>query len=47
MQEAIDTEWAGAQIIIARGVEAGGHVRGTIPLAALLPQVAGAVTTSK
>jgi nitronate monooxygenase len=30
---------AGAQILIAQGVEAGGHVRGTIPLKSLLPQV--------
>jgi nitronate monooxygenase len=30
---------AGAQILIAQGIEAGGHVRGTIPLQSLLPQV--------
>ena len=30
---------AGAQILIAQGVEAGGHVRGTTPLKLLLPEV--------
>ena len=30
---------AGAQILIAQGVEAGGHVRGTTPLELLLPEV--------
>jgi len=38
-QEAEDAQTAGAQIIIAQGVEAGGHVRGRIPLIQLLPQV--------
>jgi nitronate monooxygenase len=35
-------EWAqsaGAQILIAQGIEAGGHVRGTTPLRSLLPEV--------
>ncbi|HEX7037741.1 MAG TPA: nitronate monooxygenase [Pseudomonadales bacterium] len=30
---------AGAVALIAQGVEAGGHVRGTVPLATLLPEV--------
>jgi NAD(P)H-dependent flavin oxidoreductase YrpB (nitropropane dioxygenase family) len=34
---------AGAQVLIAQGVEAGGHVRGTTPLLDLLPALAGAV----
>lgn len=38
-KEAEDAQKAGAQIIIAQGVEAGGHVRGRIKLAELLPQV--------
>ena len=32
----------GAQILIAQGVEAGGHVRGTIPLEVLLPEIIAA-----
>jgi nitronate monooxygenase len=34
---------AGCQYIIAQGVEAGGHVRGTVPLAQLIPAVRAAV----
>lgn len=34
---------AGVDAVMAQGVEAGGHVRGTLPLAALLPAVADAV----
>ncbi|MBN9310132.1 nitronate monooxygenase, partial [Devosia sp.] len=41
--EAVDAERAGAQVIIAQGREAGGHVRGATPLQSLLPAVAGAV----
>ncbi|MBN9314571.1 MAG: nitronate monooxygenase [Devosia sp.] len=41
--EAVDAERAGAQVIIAQGCEAGGHVRGATPLQSLLPAVAGAV----
>src|SRR5690606_35964142 len=37
--EALAAERAGAQILIAQGCEAGGHVRGTAPLRVLLPQV--------
>ncbi len=33
----------GADIIIAQGIEAGGHVRGTVCLSVLLPEVIGAV----
>lgn len=42
-REAEDAQKAGAQIIIAQGVEAGGHVRGRIKLADLLPQVIAGV----
>jgi nitronate monooxygenase len=41
--EAAAAERAGADLIIAQGVEAGGHVRGTRPLRALLPDVLDAV----
>lgn len=43
VQEAVDARQAGAQVIIAQGCEAGGHVRGTSPLEEVLPQVAAAV----
>jgi len=43
VEEAIATERAGADIIIAQGVEAGGHVRGTHPLRSLLMATANAV----
>ncbi len=42
-KEAEAAQAAGAQIIIAQGVEAGGHVRGRIKLAELLPQVIASV----
>ena len=35
---------AGADAIIAQGLEAGGHVRGTVPMADLLEQISAAVT---
>lgn len=35
---------AGVDVIVAQGVEAGGHVRGTTPLFALIPQVVEAVS---
>jgi nitronate monooxygenase len=38
-REAEDAQAAGAQIIIAQGVEAGGHVRGTIPRAQIVRDV--------
>jgi nitronate monooxygenase len=41
--EAEAAQEAGAQIVIAQGVEAGGHVRGTIPRNALLRDVLKAV----
>lgn len=34
---------AGCRFVIAQGVEAGGHVRGTVPLAEILPAVRSAV----
>lgn len=37
--EALQAQEAGAQVLIAQGVEAGGHVRGRLPLAELLEQV--------
>lgn len=37
--EAKEAEQAGAHVVIAQGVEAGGHVRGITPLAMLVPQV--------
>ena len=43
VQEARTAERAGAQIVIAQGVEAGGHVRGITPLRDLLPAVVDAV----
>lgn len=41
--EAVQAEQAGAHVIIAQGVEAGGHVRGTTPLLSLVPQIVEAV----
>ncbi len=41
--EAIAAERAGAHLIIAQGVEAGGHVRATRPLSQVLPEVVRAV----
>lgn len=43
VDEAVATERAGAEIIIAQGIEAGGHVRGTRRLADLLPEIVNAV----
>lgn len=42
--DAVAAEAAGADVIIAQGVEAGGHVRGTTASLVLLPQVAAAVS---
>src|SRR5690606_10300084 len=42
--EARDAEAAGAQVLIAQGLEAGGHVRADQPLASLLPAVVAATT---
>ncbi len=44
VREAVAAEQAGAQILIAQGVEAGGHVRGMTPLATLIPQIMAAVS---
>lgn len=43
VDEAIAAQRAGAQLIIAQGVEAGGHVRGTRPLRELLPETVATV----
>jgi len=47
LEEALEAERAGADGVIVQGVEAGGHVRGTIPahelLAAVRPRVKGEV----
>ena len=42
--EAVAAERAGAQVLIAQGVEAGGHVRGTKPLSETLPEVLAATS---
>ena len=42
VQDALDAQEAGAQALIAQGVEAGGHVRGRQPLAELLAGVLAA-----
>jgi nitronate monooxygenase len=39
LEDAILAEKAGADVVIVQGVEAGGHVRGQLPLSVLLPQV--------
>ena len=43
VEEAVAARRAGAQVIIAQGCEAGGHVRGSSPLDEILPQVLAAV----
>ena len=43
VDEALTAERVGAQLLIAQGVEAGGHVRGVVPLRDLLPAVVHAV----
>ena len=43
VEDAIAAEAAGADAVICQGVEAGGHVRGTVSSLVLLPQVARAV----
>jgi nitronate monooxygenase len=42
-EEAVTAREAGADAVIAQGVEAGGHVRGTIPAAELLERISAAV----
>ncbi len=44
VEDAVIAEKAGADVIIAQGVEAGGHVRGTVSSLVLLPQVARTVS---
>lgn len=44
VEDAVAAETAGADIIIAQGFEAGGHVRGTVSSLVLLPQVVRAVS---
>lgn len=39
LEDALLAESAGADVVIVQGVEAGGHVRGRLPLSVLLPQV--------
>jgi nitronate monooxygenase len=43
LEDAQRAEAAGADVVILQGVEAGGHVRATLPLAVLLGQVVGKV----
>jgi nitronate monooxygenase len=40
LEDALRAEKAGADVIVAQGVEAGGHVRGSTALATLLPDIA-------
>lgn len=44
LEEAWEAQNAGADILIAQGVEAGGHVRGKRPLALLLPEIVAMAT---
>lgn len=39
VDEAVRAQEAGCDLVVAQGVEAGGHVRGRLPLASLLPEV--------
>lgn len=43
LEDALEAEAAGADVIIAQGVEAGGHVRGRLPMAVLLAQLVGKI----
>jgi NAD(P)H-dependent flavin oxidoreductase YrpB (nitropropane dioxygenase family) len=43
LKEALTAADAGCDVVVAQGVEAGGHIRGTVPLLTLLAQVAPAV----
>jgi NAD(P)H-dependent flavin oxidoreductase YrpB (nitropropane dioxygenase family) len=43
LAEALAAERAGCDLVVAQGLEAGGHVRGTVTLDALLPQLVAAV----
>lgn len=44
VEDASAAQAAGADVVIAQGIEAGGHVRGTVSTLVLVPQVAAAVT---
>jgi nitronate monooxygenase len=44
IEDAVAAEKAGADVIIAQGFEAGGHVRGTVSSLVLLPQIVRAVS---
>ncbi|MEX2269932.1 MAG: nitronate monooxygenase [Vicinamibacterales bacterium] len=44
LSDALLAQAAGADVVIVQGVEAGGHVRGHLPLAVLLPQVVETLT---
>jgi nitronate monooxygenase len=44
VEDAMTAEKAGADVVIAQGFEAGGHVRGTVSSLVLLPQVVRAVS---
>jgi nitronate monooxygenase len=44
IEDAVAAKHAGADIVIAQGFEAGGHVRGVVSSLVLLPQVVGAVS---
>jgi len=44
VEDAVAAEQAGADVIIAQGIEAGGHVRGSVSSLVLLPQVVRAVS---
>jgi nitronate monooxygenase len=43
LDDALAAEQAGADAIVAQGVEAGGHVRGRVPLMSLLPEIVARV----
>ena len=44
VEDAVAAEQAGADVIIAQGFEAGGHIRGKVSSLVLLPQIARAVS---
>jgi len=44
LEDAVLAQSAGADVVIVQGVEAGGHVRGRLPLSVLLPEVVATLT---
>lgn len=44
LEDAVLAQSAGADVVIVQGVEAGGHVRGRLPLSVLLPRVVETLT---